>query len=55
MAAFFQSDKVTVQCWASGDLLSQFSTGMAGLLLPIFFICLRNQLSSIHSIVSTDV
>ena len=29
---------------------TQFSTGMAGWLLLIFFICLHNQLSSIHSI-----
>ena len=34
---------------------SQFSTGMAGWLLLIFLICLHNQLSSIHSIISTDV
>ena len=30
---------------------TQFSTGMAGWLLLIFFICLHNQLSSIHSII----
>ena len=35
--------------------LTQFSTGMAGSLLLIFFICLRNQLSSMHSIISTNV
>ena len=34
---------------------TQFSTGMAGWLLLIFFISLHNQLSSIHSIISTDV
>ena len=34
---------------------TQFSTGMAGWLLLIFLICLHNQLSSIHSIISTDV
>ena len=34
---------------------TQFSTGMAGWLLLIFLICLHNQLSSIHSIIGTDV
>ena len=34
---------------------TQFSTGMAGWLLLIFLICLHNQLSSIYSIISTDV
>ena len=34
---------------------TQFSTAMAGWLLLIFLICLHNQLSSIHSIISTDV
>ena len=33
----------------------QFSTGMAVWLLLIFLLCLHNQLSSIHSIISTDV
>ena len=33
----------------------QFSTRMAGWLLLTFLICLHNQLSSIHSIISTDV
>ena len=32
---------------------TQFSTGIAGWLHLIFFICLHNQLSSIHSIIST--
>ena len=32
---------------------TQFSTGMAGWLLLIFLICLRNQLSSTYSIIST--
>ena len=35
--------------------LTQFSTGMARWLLLTFFICLHNQLSSIHPIISTDV
>ena len=34
---------------------TQFSTGMAGWLLLVFLICLHNQLSSVHSIISTDV
>ena len=34
---------------------TQFSTAMAGWLLLIFSISLHNQLSSIHSIISTDV
>ena len=34
---------------------TQFSTGMAGWLLLIFLIYLHNRLSSIHSIISTDV
>ena len=34
---------------------ARFSTGMAGWLLQIFQICLHNQLSSIHFIISTDV
>ena len=34
---------------------TQFSTGMAGWLLLIFFICLHNQLSSIHFIISRFV
>ena len=34
---------------------TQFSTGMAVWLLLIFLICLHNQLSSIHSIISTEV
>ena len=34
---------------------TQFSTGVAGWLLLIFFICLDNQLSSIYSIISTVV
>ena len=34
---------------------TQFSTVMAGWLLLIFFICLHSQLSSTHSIISTDV
>ena len=34
---------------------TQLSTGMAGWLLMILFICLHDQLSSIHPIVSTDV
>ena len=38
-----------------GWCFTQFSTGMAGWLLLIFFTCLHNQLSSRHSIVSTDV
>ena len=35
--------------------LTQFSTWIAGSLLLIFLICLHNQLSSMHSIISTDV
>ena len=35
--------------------LTQFITEMAGWLLLIFSICLHNQLSSIHSIISSDV
>ena len=31
---------------------TQFRTGMAGWLILIFFICLHNQLSSIHSIIA---
>ena len=34
---------------------TQFSKRMTGWLLLILFICLHNQLSSIHSIISTDV
>ena len=34
---------------------TQFSKGMVGWLLLIFLICLHNKLSSIHSIISTDV
>ena len=42
---------LTVKDWC----FTQFSTGMAGWLLLIFLICLHNHLSSIHSIISTDV
>ena len=34
---------------------TQFSTGVAGWLLLIFLTCLHNQLSSIHSIISTEI
>ena len=34
---------------------THFSTGMTGWMLLIFFICLHNQLNSIHSIISIDV
>ena len=34
---------------------TQFNRGMTGWQLLIFFICLHSQLSSIHSIISTDV
>ena len=36
-------------------IFTHFSTGMTGWLLLIFLICLRNQLCSTHSIISTDV
>ena len=42
---------LTVKDWC----FTQFSTGMAGWLRLIFLICLHNQLSSIHSIISTNV
>ena len=38
-----------------GWCFTQFITEMAGWLLLIFLICLHNQLSSIHSIISADV
>ena len=38
-----------------GWCFTLFSTETAGWLLLIFLICLHNQLSSIHSIISTDV
>ena len=34
---------------------TQFSTGMAVCLLLSFFICLHNQLSSVHSIITTQM
>ena len=34
---------------------THFSTEMTDWMLLIFFICLHNQLNSIHSIISTDV
>ena len=34
---------------------TRFSTEMTGWLLLIFFICLHSQLSSLHSIIGTDV
>ena len=41
---------------AEKDLMfHSFSTRMTGWLLLIFFICLHNQLSSIHSIIFADV
>ena len=42
---------LTVKDW----WFTQFSTETAGWLLLIFLICLHNQLSSIYSIISTNV
>ena len=33
---------------------TQFSTSMAAWLLLTFFVCLHNQLSSIHSIITSE-
>ena len=54
MFRFFQTKEKTVLTILTGKdwCFTQFSTGMAGWLFLIFFICLHNQLSSIHSIIS---